>query len=71
MIPFPSASLPPQRLAVSHFFPLAAHQSTNADHLMIREIEKDLLQDLQWNGEILERREELRNHFSLLILEFI
>lgn len=25
VIPVPSASLPPQRLAVSHFFPLATH----------------------------------------------
>lgn len=32
---------------------------------MVREIEEDLLQDLQWNGIDLRRREELSNHFSL------
>lgn len=31
----------------------------------MREVEEDLLQDLQWNGEQLKRREELRNHLGL------
>lgn len=38
---------------------------------MMREIKEDLLQDLQWNGEELKRREELRNHFRLQILDLV
>lgn len=55
-IALPPASLPPQGLAVGHFFPLAAHQSTHADHLSVREVEKHLLQDVQRNGEDLKQK---------------
>lgn len=38
---------------------------------MMGEIEEDLLQDLQWNGKDLKRREELSNHFSLQIPDLL
>lgn len=63
-ISLPSASLPPQGLAVRHVFPLVAHQTANVDHLVGWQVQEDLLQDVHRHCEELKGAQVHRVSFG-------